>query len=94
MGSNLGRGKLATILLLSFLVGCGNSYDKGYEDAWEERKDGLSYAINGNYKQGYDKGADDYWYHNRGCYDADAGNPIDSSLNNNSWYAQGYTDCS
>lgn len=87
-------GKFAVVLFLLLLAGCGNSYDKGYEDAWEERKDNLSYTFGGGYKQGYDKGASDYWYHNRGCYDADAGNPKDISLSSHSWYVQGYKDCS
>ena len=84
----------ATIVFLLLLIGCGNSYDQGYEDAWEERKNSLSYFMDKNYKQGFNEGAEDYWYHNRGCYEADNGDPLDAALASNSWYRQGYEDCS
>ncbi len=70
------------ILVLLFLVGCGSgsSYDKGYEDAWDETKNSLMYSINSSYKKGYENGMSDLSIYNIGCYDADTGAPLNRSL--------------
>lgn len=83
------------ILILLFLVGCGSgsSYDKGYEDALDKKKNSLMYSINSSYKEGYDNGMSDLSIYDIGCYDADTGAPPNSQYSSDYNYMLGYEEC-
>ncbi len=48
---------LVLILSLLFLTGCGDQYDRGYDDAWEGKKNYAYYVINQTYREGHAEGA-------------------------------------
>lgn len=75
-----------------FVIGCGNSYDRGYEDGWESTKNGISSSLSKNYRQGYEDGANDAYYFNLGCHDADNGDS--AKYPDIQQYMQGFVECS
>jgi len=84
--------KLLVLFLCLGLIGCGSSssYDKGYDDGIDERKNSFSYSLDNSYRRGYDDGVEAAYYYNAGCNDASYGrSPQYSSIDE---YMDGYSD--
>jgi len=76
------------------LMFCGSAYDDGYQHGWDGASpDKLKKFLSKDYERGYEEGADDAWYYDKGCYDAENGFAPKSDLEDDPDYMEGYNDC-